>query len=214
MSLQIITPIDQIEKMILQESVKILNRKLAGIESSLKSEVMSEIHYMFESSPEYAEITTGMLQGHFGIPSGEVHGKLKSIVDTMANSTQVEFRPFYVSGKSVEGGITIYAIESDFHDILALDAATQVTEKGVTLPWLEWFLKEGDRLIIDNYFFLPKNDGRSGKGIMVLSGKSARYWGVPSQYSGTINKNWITRTVEAYIYSVGIIMERAVKKRL
>lgn len=214
MSLVITTPLSQIEKMVLYECVKVANKQFPSMVNGIKSDLINNIGYIFELSPEYKSIAYGDLQGHFGMRPDESVSKLKEIVTILAQSTQVDFVPFRVRGNAISGGLRIYAFKEDFSDILSSNAAYQTTNAGQQLPWLEWLLIEGDKVIIYDYFFLPGDfeTSRSGQGIMVFD--KTKYWRVPPQYSGTKNSNWITRTVNAYIDDIGLLIEKSIKKRL
>lgn len=213
MSIIITTPIAQIEKMVLEEVAKVGNKLLPSIVPKIKSDIVANIGFYFELSPEYKSIANGELMGHFGLRPTEVMAKLKAIVDILAASTQVRFVPLRVRGKTLGGGIQIYAFLSDFSDILSLNEAHQITDAGQTLPWLEWLLIEGDKIIIYDYYFQPGSmKSRSGMGIMVFGNQS--YWKVPAQFSGTKNDNWITRTVNAYIHDIELLIQQSIQKHL
>jgi len=83
----------------------------------------------------------------------------------------------------------MYLFIFGFFNLLSLSSGVAATEKGANLRWLEWLLKEGDRIVVIGYRYQPSEDGRAGGGTM-LSGSGFR---VPPQFSGTVEDNFITR---------------------
>lgn len=214
MSAVIVTPISEIERMVTLEIIRVSNHIFPPLAGKIKRDIVANIGDIFSFSPEYQSIISGDLSINFGIPSGEAQQKLKVIVETLARSTMIDFIPLRQRAKQITGGFRISAFQSDFADILSLAESYQKTDKGQQLPWLEWLLLEGDRVIISEYFFLPGSfkQSRTGGGIMAFD--TLKHWRVPPQYSGTVRNNWITRTVTAYIDDIGIIIEQAIKKHL
>lgn len=212
--LQIITPIGQIDRMILLESVKVANTIFPSIINHIRNSIASYIPTIFSTSAEYQSIISGQLQHQFGIPDSEASAKLQKIVGKMVDSTQVNFNPFRLRGDTIGGGLEIFAIPSDFADLLNLPEAIQMTEKGKSLPWLEWLLIAGDKIIIYDYYFKPGHfkNSRSGDGIMVIG--QSKFWRVPPQFAGTIDDNWITRTIDRYIKDIEAIVETTAQKYL
>lgn len=214
MSAVIITPLADIERMVLHEICKIGNAIFPSLAGQIRRNIASEFPSVFELSPEYKSLENGILQGEFGFKDSEAKSKLNAITKQLAKSTQVDYTPLKVRGKSITGGFTISAFQADFADILTLSEAFQTTDKGVMLPWLEWLLLFGNKVVIFDYYFQPGKfpTSRSGQGIMVFNNKA--YWRVPPQFSGTVTNNWITRTVSAYLTDIEFIVERALKKVL
>jgi hypothetical protein len=211
---RIITPLSEINKMVMQEIVKVGNKILPPIASKIENELKTTIGDIFEFSPEYKSIQSGILQAQFGIRPSEANAKLKGLVTQLAQSTQVNFVQLKLRGNNIDGGFRIFAFKSDFSDILSMNEGFQTTNAGVNLHWLEWLLLEGDKVIISDYYFLPGSfpTSRSGGGIMVFN--NAKYWRVPPQFSGVADNNWITRTVQAYIQDLEIIVEQAIRRAL
>jgi len=211
---RIITPLSEINKMVMQEIVRVGNKILPPIAISIENELKTTIGDIFDLSAEYKSIQSGILQAQFGIRPGEAKSKLKAIITTLAQSTRVNFSQLKLRGNTIEGGFRIFAFRADFADILSMDEGFTVTNAGQRLHWLDWLLLEGDKLIIADYYFLPGSfpTSRSGGGIMVFN--NAKYWRVPPQFSGVADNNWITRTVQAYIQDLEIIVEKAIRKAL
>lgn len=206
--------IDEITKMAMTELIRQINPMMASIANGIKNDLQKSVPLIFEMSPEYKSIARGTLQAQFGLRPDEAEDKVKTIVETLAKSVKVDFTKLSYRGGKISGGFRFYAFKADFSDILSLDAAIQITDAGATLPWLEWLLLEGDKVIIYDYFFLPGNfkQSRSNKGIMVMG--NTKYWRVPPIYSGIATNNWITRTINAALIDIETIVEQILKNYL
>jgi hypothetical protein len=102
-----------------------------------------------------------------------------------------------ISSRGVTGGFSIDMIRSDFSDILSLSAATITDDiSGSVVPWLQWLLLDGSKILIRDYAvqFGPNSRSRTGNAIMISSEK--QNWRVPSEFAGTVNNNWITRAID------------------
>lgn len=91
--------------------------------------------------------------------------------------------------------MSILIIPADFDDILALPEASYFTDKQQLIPWLQWLIIEGDKVIVRDYDFSVRNNrfSRTGLGIMVEG--AGRRWKVPAEFSGTVQNNFITRAL-------------------
>lgn len=197
--IKLIDPISTIERKILSACVKEMNIAFPKAIQSIEDDIKNRIKTIFVNSPEFSALTdnNGLLRYAFGLPQSEAISACDNIINELAESLHVEFRKFTVTGgKSVKGGIRVYAFLADFSDILGLSTSSTTTLKGEQLDWLEWLLIEGDKVIIKDYDMILGNfaTSRSGGAIMTLNNKSA--WRVPPQYSGTKNDNWITRALD------------------
>jgi hypothetical protein len=76
-----------------------------------------------------------------------------------------------------------------------MDIAMTKTEKGESLPWLEWLLLKGNDKIIQDYSITYINNSyrsRTGSAIMVSNPNG---WRVPVNFAGTEDNNWTTRAI-------------------
>ena len=99
----------------------------------------------------------------------------------------------------------------DFSDVLGTDyASVYDTVRGYSLPWLQWLVFYGNIPIIDDYQVVMVNTraSRTGRAIMRKSGGS---WRVPSEFSGTMADNWITRAIESKSAEINSLLERSFK---
>lgn len=159
------------------------------IQNDLSNIVISAI----TSSPEYDELISGKLKAEFGIPDSS--SRIQRILEVWKNIT-FKYKPVKNNGKQLVGSFELNMIKQDFSDVINLPEASFVTEKGSTLNWLEWLLLFGDQVIIKEYNVIIGSDPRSRTGMAVMRGSINGKWSVPSEYSGTINSNWITRAID------------------
>jgi hypothetical protein len=152
------------------------------------------IHEGYFTRKRIILLAHGALVGHFGFPYGTGKERADLIISTIIQNIEVNFRPFKRSGDHFKGGLTVGVLVDGFTDLLELDVSTVTTEKGRILPWLEWLLKRGRHIIIEEYEvqFIP-GKGRSGQAIMI----PGSWWQVPAEHSGTEEDNWLTRSLFA-----------------
>lgn len=185
-----------------------LNRAARKITVNLRRMLIRAI----QDSPEYKSIHGGRLQAELGLTDPS---KLDEIIQIWANSIVVKVRSVRFSRGKITGGFRISAIKQDWSDVLGHPASKQPTKKG-ELPWLEWLLTFGDKVIVRDYdvTFAPKaaRRGRTGKAIMV-KGKGKR-WRVPPTFSGTTRRNFVTRSLESIRKPVEAMITKEVLKQV
>lgn len=173
------------------EVKKVLNSRksmiILGIQSLLNAAI--------KGAPEYQSLFGGKLQAELGVDIPE--RRLSTILAQWLSSFVIEGPSFISTSRSVKANFTISAVKRDFSDVVELDAAIVTSDKGQRLRWLEWLLKLGDKTIIRDYEvttrFHKASSSRTGLAVMI---KSKKRWSVPSEFSGTINDNWITRAID------------------
>jgi hypothetical protein len=151
------------------------------------------------NSPEYMSLTEpgGELRGQLGVP--DAARRITAFIDIWTRHIDFIVYPWRLAGRQIKGGFEFKAIDSTFKDVLATDEALLLTENDALLPWLEWLLLEGDKILITDHIYVEASRARfysrTNQGIM--SEQSAGIgWKVPAQYSGVINDNWITRAID------------------
>ena len=190
---------------------KIIARRLY---SALKSaapailvEIKDVVRQAIVASPEYRELFGGSLQAELGVPNAG--SRIDRILDMWIESIEVQVQSPKSSIRGFTGGLSIVGIRDGYGDVLGSSDATYVTEKGRTIPWLQWLLIEGDRAIIADYTF-SSNIGsgqRSRTGLGVMKQDRSKRWRVPPQFSGTSTNNFVTRSLN----SVAVQIEKAIQ---
>jgi len=158
----------QIEKQIFNALVKEANYTFRSALRRMIAPIRRVAGSAVSTSPEIASLRSGTLRTDFGITTGI--DVTSPIIEAVANSVNVHMKPFSASGNRISGGIFVNIQPDSFVNLLSLPTGTTVTEKGDTLPWLDWLLNLGDSVIIADFGVEYGSFGRSGGGRMT-SGK-------------------------------------------
>lgn len=204
----------QIVKLMREALLKEINKyfTLNVIKDVIKA-IRPKIKLLLTSAPEPNSIIGGDLGGQLGIPSGAEAFFVNRIVTEIANNIALDFHPIKMSGNNITGGFTFYVAKDDFSDILALPEATIITSKGQILPWLEWLLIQGNKVIISEHS-LAFSPGHSRSHSYIMVKDAGGFWSVPSQFAGTVKDNWITRALDTHIKAIQVIVATQLKKVL
>lgn len=172
-----------------KEASKELRKIFEAASPKIQADVINIVVDALMDCPEVKALQGGSLKYAFGIPDSEV---VTTIVYAIANSTKVKFKNFKFTKSTVSNVLSVYIQPTDMKNILGLEEAYIETEMGAELPWLQWLLLRGDEVIVYDFHVLYRDGaGRSGGAIMVPKG----VYKVESQYSGTIEDNFITRAI-------------------
>lgn len=184
---------------------------LANVSRKAQTDVRSIVKKGIENSDEYRSIVSGNLRLEFGIPNGA--SVLNNLL-TVWEQVFVDYKKPRINSRGIDGSISISMIRSDYADALSADGAVVITEKGQSLPWLEWLLLFGDKVIIRDYEVVigPSKYSRTGGAIMRESTKGR--WSVPNAYAGTARNNWITRTIDSLESDINNALHRALRESL
>lgn len=161
-----------------------------------------------QNSPEYESLVSegGRLRQEMGLlmPAAMVD----PIVQRAADTVHVVFTPFRSRGRRVVGQVRVTALPNNFEDLLVAEpTAAYVTEKGATIQWVDWMLRLGDRIIVlEHEIQFDPDASRADSYIMVPA--PARGWAVPSEYSGIVGNNFITRSADAVAPQIGNFVSR------
>lgn len=166
----------------------VFQRRLVKLSKELNTYLSTNISKWVYDSPEIQSIVNReVLYGELGIPPDMVNDAVEDILNACKNTvtTQINKKPFGI------GGIDILVFP-DLTSLINLPTG-QFLSNGNKIEWLKALLTSGDSVIVKNYHFMEKDAGRTGKGIMVKGG----LWRVPPEYSGTIESNFITRSIDS-----------------
>ena len=210
-SLKLITTPKKIEQEINKIIIKRFDTRFRDIGSKLTKILRTTIEQAITSSHDYSDVISGGLKTELGVVDPQTH--LDQMVSIISSSTHVTTSRLRVVSGSVVGDMTAKAVLSDFSDVFNAGIGLYTTLKGDVIPWLEWLLKEGDKIIIRNYGveFGHPEDSRTNDAIMRLN---RRGWRVPSQYSGTIENNFITRAIDSSLNKMQDEIQKVFKQGL
>lgn len=189
-------PINVIELEVLKAMRTELNKMVPGLIYDIKTDLHNMIKALYKNTTTYQSLVGGDLMANFGLNKEGIHDRIEAIIDKLADSLDVKFTRFSISGGNIRGGINIVAIQSDMLDLLSLIEAYVETDIGQVLPWLSWLLQRGDAIIITGYDIAYGRYVQSRSGMAIMKKNNIGFWRVPANESGTITDNWITRTLD------------------
>lgn len=192
-SLTLLDTSSEIRNNIFNSIKPLLDKAIDKTINKLRPLLVDLIRSALISEPEYSSLISGTLRSELGIADTS---NVDAAVNNIANSIVINKKSISVNNLGFTGGIELNLINNqDFGGALN-DASAFVndTERGYSLPWLEWLLLKGNAIIIKNYEvkFGPSPKYRSGDALMIQSSSS---WRVPPEFAGTIKDNWTTRAL-------------------
>lgn len=216
-SIDLVETNQAITKKIHSAIIKSLNKIIAKSVSRISSKIKEQTVAYLKNTPTYESLINGELSKHFGIRVGTGKDKLDAILQTIADNIYVKNDVIHsrFTSNRYRGGLSVRVLKDDFEDILSLPEAQIITEKGTILPYMDWLLIRGNAIIISEYeISFESGKGRSGGAIMIDS--NAGVWRVPPQYAGTINDNWLTRSIvgagSQYIQLINAIIKQEIER--
>ena len=202
---------------VLREIRRQLKFTLNKIPPIIKPKIVNVVSNAIKQSPEYQSLVNGgststgiSLKGHLGLRDSAQ--RMDAILELWANSLVVEVPPIKLTARTLEARMNIRMIKANYEDVLKDSSAILVTEKGETLPWLEWLLVHGDKIIIRDYSITPilnermGKASRTGEAIMRKKGR----WGIPSEMAGTVSNNFVTRALKGIENEIADIVSKEV----
>lgn len=179
-----------LDKALAKEVNSILASKVRDVKKRIKTAIDGWISRSTEFQALQEEGVLNSLNAQLGLTPGQGALAVEQIKSAILSSVRVEVSSAKIR-KINKISLTIKVQPSDFLNILGLSAATVGTEEGSQLQWLNWLINLGTSTVVFGYKYVPAIDGRSGGGKMESGGS----WRVPPQYAGTIDDNFITRTL-------------------
>lgn len=172
----------------------------------IKIELPSIVSRSIFNTQEYVSLTSGQLKFELGIPNPEQ--KITSLLNIWTSNIEYNYIPPRVIAGQIKSSFSIGLIKSDFSDVLGTDYAIVRDSSGYQLPWLQWLLLDGNVPLVSNHQVIMGPSSRSRTGYAIMR-KSSQNWKVPSQFSGTLSDNWITRALENSSDEIDALIEKA-----
>ena len=195
-SLNLVEKENEIAKEVNKALLSEINSRLPKVFKKSESYIQSTVMSAIRNQPEYNALVSGELRDEFGLANAR--SKVDSILSTLENSLYSRYRKPFIKGNYINGGFVIGIIKAGFSDILSMQEAVQMTEKGTPLEWLKWLLLHGDSTIISGYEFkIGGKNAKSRTGGGIMSAAVSGSWRVPPDYSGTMDNNWLTRAIDS-----------------
>lgn len=194
LSLKLIDNNSKIYTSILDALLPQVNKYMISATNEIKLKIPEIIKKTIINTPEYESLLNGKLKYELGVDSSTE--KLAGLIEIWSGKILVNYKQAKISSNKIVSSVSINMIKADFSDVLYSEYAYVVDSfRGYSLPWLEWLLLEGNKTIVKDYSVkigLNKYS-RTGLAVMIPSKKS---WRVPSEFTGTISNNWITRAID------------------
>ncbi len=197
----------KIGQALLPDVAKYLKQKLNIIRSGLPDIVNNNVI----NTPEYASLIGGKLQYEFGIPDAQ--SRLAGLLNIWSRNIDITYVPPKIIGNGeIRANFTVGMIRIDFSDVLFSEYATFTdTFRGYTLPWLQWLLLEGNRILVPGYQVIVGPNSRSRTGFAVMRASPVQAWKVPAEFSGSIGDNWITRSLDKSTDEINSFLKKALE---
>jgi hypothetical protein len=158
------------------------------------------------NSQEYQSLVSGQLKYEFGIV--DAANKIDGLLKIWINNIEYNYQKPTFNGKKINSKFSANLIKADLSDVLYTEYAQMTdTLRGYSLPWLEWLLVDGSKTIIDQFEVQlgPNKYSRTGYAIM----RPGQGWSVPSQFAGTIEDNWLTRSIDSVSNEINNLLNKA-----
>lgn len=188
---------------LLPDITKYLDRAIKYIKQNLPDIVNNAI----TNAPEYSSLISGQLRYEFGLIDPD--NKINGLLDIWINNIEYVYDPPKIVGSNIKSNFSASMIRIDFSDVLYSEyAQMQDTIRGYSLPWLEWLLLEGNKVLVPNHSVVigPNPRSRTGNAVMVNSRSS---WKVPAQFAGSSSDNWITRALDSAESEIQALLDKA-----
>lgn len=187
-----------------------VDRAIIDALPDIERDMQDIIKGVWFNTPTYNSLLYGELSAKLGFYKGSAKNKIDPILEKAAESVQVSYQGMRVFKTGFRARIDIYIFNNDVTDLLNMAEADINVDGELILPWLEWLLTQGDRIIINGFRFFAKRGGRSGGGIMVPTGT----FRIPPEHSGVVGNNWLTRTIEALVGEISIAFKKSVESNI
>lgn len=188
-----------------------VRRSLKSIRASLAVLMRTAIL----AAPETSELKGGILQAELGPTSDLVDRWIEYVISRLVSSVHVQFVPMPVFAGRFIGKLTVSVMPVSFiDDVASHSAATYLTKQGVKIPWVEWLLKLGDKIIVRQFDIDYSNTHNSRTGLATMKSVKSKGWRVPPAYSGKVHDNMITRALDDFADQIPYIIEKELVKNI
>ncbi len=185
--------------------LKEINRILRSNIKKVRTDLKNSVDRWISSSSEFKSLSTegipNSLNAQLGLAPGQGDLAVAQIKKAVLSSIQVNLNSDKQDIRKIS--LTINIQPSDMLNVLEIPAGVIITENGTTLEWLKWLILLGTSTVVFGFSYKPAVDGRSGGGRMESGGS----WRVPPRFAGTIDDNFVTRTLDGKQREIRKILE-------
>lgn len=209
-SLKILESNSQIQQSIMQALLPQVNDYMKDAISTIRKEIGTIVNNAIINTPEYDSLISGKLKYELGIP--DANTKIAGLLDIWTKNIYIEYMPPKIISSKIKSSFSASLIKSSFDDVLSTDLAYVIDNiYQYRLPWLEWLLLEGNKIIVKKQEVVMGPNPRSRTGFALMRG-SNKNWKVPAEFAGTIRDNWITRAIDNTEAEINNLLERALQQ--
>ena len=208
--LKLITPTRTIERNIIKSAINHLNSRLNRLPSRITDHARALIKSALNASPATASLISGRLREEMGII--DASSELQNIFNAIAQTVNVTSSSARMRGSNIGMKIRLTAVPFDLNSIIG-DVGSYTTEKGATIPWFQWLISAGDRIIVRDYEVEGGHPQASRTGDMIMR-KNRKGWRVPPEFSGSPNNNFVTQAADSILPELGNYIQTTAKNML
>jgi hypothetical protein len=200
----------------LRESIAThMNDAVRASMRGIRVSLLKLIEGAIRNAPETQELKGGILQAELGPPSSLVDSWIDYVIAKLVSTIDIKFVPIPIFKGKFAGKLTVSILPKNLmDDVIAHSAGSYLTDKGVRIPWVEWLLKLGDKIIVREFKVNYNNPQNSRTGLATMAKTKTKGWRVPPAYSGKINDNMITRALDDWADQVPYIIEKELVKNI
>lgn len=170
----------------------------------LKSSLDVAIDQEIRTSPEYHSLTRGHLYRELGLGKLRADGiDIEATIDDIIEKIQLNLLLEYQDREL--GALVLGVLRSDLHDVLSLPGAAYISQNtrygtSTNVPWLYWLLVESDNVVVTQWEVKANKTvfvgTRTEEAVMVQPKRRASVGYAITEYRGTQENNWLTRSVD------------------
>ena len=192
-----------------------INKSAKDTILSIRPQLGPLLYNSIMNSPEAKSLFGGILQAELGPKDTDVNAVLNFVVQRLVDTISIDFKPFSPFGGIMRGHIELSLYPKTLtNDILAFSASSYLTGKGVKIPWMEWLLTLGDRVIVRRYTVDYLHTRNSRTGLATMAPDKTKGWRVPPAFSGTTTNNFISRALDDLSIILNVVFEKEFLKHI
>jgi hypothetical protein len=186
----------QLQEIIKRDIADRAFRNKSLIASTISPAVQELVSRQIRNSPTVTSLTSGILRDEFGLNAVDAEATTSDIISELTSRISV-----VASGKSslyaLGFSIRMFPVTEELID--KITTGQYVSSRGKNVQWLEWLLTRGGEVVLPEYHLFNGAAGSTrsgGDSIMIASGRRGDAFRIDHEHSGTVDDNFITRSIE------------------
>lgn len=208
-----------------------LQQSLQHAVSSARPKAEAIFAQAIRAEPECDSLLNGELRYHFGLANPE--SEVARVVQGMTATMQLLITP---ATGDLAGGLRVILASQTAMQQLSHEINYTSEKSGSLIEWLKWLLFLGDNVIVTGYEIriderLNFKGSRTDHAIMVKRNyddsdvrghnrgkgrhapvKSLNSWGVPAEFAGTADNNWLVRAAQTVAPVVNALLVKETQR--